>query len=229
MGREFSYGYRSGAADEGCGSLCGAFDYLPARASDAPYLSNLPLPLLGEHQAANAAVAIAAVEEWRRQGWRISEEAIRGGLGSVRLPARAEIVRQKPTVLLDTAHNVASVRALANVLETWPRAQRRHLVFAATLDKDVVGMLEVLLPLFDTVWLTKYQSNPRGVPVEHLMQYVERCGARPGVPSRHCVRHFAAPREAWQAALADACADDLICITGSFFLAAELRHVVCDG
>ena len=65
--------------------------------------------LLGRHQAANAALVLAAVEELRRQGWTIPEAAVRRGLAEVRWPARVEVVARRPTVVLDAAHNVASI------------------------------------------------------------------------------------------------------------------------
>jgi dihydrofolate synthase/folylpolyglutamate synthase len=96
---------------------------------------------------------------------------------------------------------------------------RRVLVFAGTRKKDVEGMLRLLLPRFDELVLTRYQDNPRGVPLEKLTALVRRLGAR----RYHAL---ATPPEAWARARALAADDDLVCITGSFFLAAELRRVI---
>jgi dihydrofolate synthase/folylpolyglutamate synthase len=181
---------------------------------------------LGEHQAANGAVAVATIGELIRQGWTIEPDSVRKGLANVRLPARAEIVRQRPTVILDTAHNVASIRALVELIETHFAAKRRHLVFAATQDKDVRGMLQAILPLFDTVRLTRYTTNPRGVPIDDLARLVAECLSQLDLTSRVAATHHEHPYAAWQAAEASAAPDDLICITGSFFLAAELRHMI---
>ena len=79
--------------------------------------AGLELSLLGHHQAANAAVALAAIGELRRQGWIVSETAVRTGLAHVVLPARVEVVGRRPTVIIDSAHNVASVEALVRVLD----------------------------------------------------------------------------------------------------------------
>ncbi len=73
----------------------------------------LGLTLLGRHQAANAAVALAALVEVQAQGFTIPELAIRRGLSQVRWPARVEVVARRPTVIIDAAHNAASVAALA--------------------------------------------------------------------------------------------------------------------
>ncbi len=181
-------------------------------------LNNVSLPLIGKHQGANAAVAIATIHELQRQGWQIGEQAIRDGLTSLRWPARVEIISRRPTVLLDVAHNVASVAALLEVLQESIVASRRILIFATTKDKDVPGMLRLLLPHFDRVFLTRYTKNPRGVPVDELHQIAEELGYSAFVES--CADVAAAWRLARQAAKPDG----LICVTGSFFLAAEIRE-----
>lgn len=203
---------------------------LPTGSTAAPLAggtaAGLPLPLLGEHQAANAAVALAAIGELVRQGWSISPSALRQGLAQVRVPARAEVVRGRPTVILDTAHNVASIDALVSLFGTHFSAERRHLIFAATQDKDVRGMLAAILPLFDTVGLTRYASNPRGVSVAELAEVAGRCRSTLDPARRPHVFKHDSPCDAWHATQTTAAPEDLICITGSFFLAAELRRVV---
>lgn len=177
------------------------------------------LSLLGRHQGANAAVALAAVHELRRAGWAISEEACRKALRELAWPARCEVVARRPAVVVDAAHNVASVEALLAALDESFRVRRRLLVFAATRDKDVAGMLARLLDKFDTVVFTRYQDNPRGVPPGALRRLAARMTGRqyPVVVS---------PAEAWDAVRAEATADDLICVTGSFFIAAQMLREI---
>ena len=179
-------------------------------------LENLELNLAGTHQAANAAVAIATIAELRRQGWDISDAAIRQGLAQVRWPARIEVFSRHPTVVLDAAHNVASIEALVRVLDESFSAPSRLLVFATTRDKDVRGMLRVLLPKFDEVILTRYWNNPRAMPPAELDALAGEISSAP----RHRCDDAAA---AWKLATRLAAADHLICITGSFFIAAEMR------
>jgi dihydrofolate synthase/folylpolyglutamate synthase len=179
------------------------------------------LRLIGEHQAANAAVAIAAVEALREQGVNIPDEAVRRGLAEVHWPARLEIVGRRPLRLLDCAHNVASARALMDaVLANFPLAPgaRRLLVFAGSRDKDLAGMLAEFAPHFDHVYLTSFNS-PRCVPPSELAKSLPAT-LRPA----HTL--LEPPAAAWQAALEDARPDDLICATGSVFLAGELRPIV---
>ena len=192
------------------------------RLGDEPCeLTNIAMHLIGEHQAANAAVGIATLLELRRQGWNIPEAAIRQGLAEVRWPARVEVLARRPTVVLDAAHNVASAEAAARVLEESFAVRRRVLVFATTREKDARGMLDVLVPGFDEVILTRYWNNPRGLPPEELESLVDEHWADK--------LHFCAdPPAAWQLASELAGPDDLICITGSFFIAAEMRAAIRD-
>jgi dihydrofolate synthase/folylpolyglutamate synthase len=209
-------------------------------------INHVALALLGRHQAANAAVAAAAVEQLRHAGWRISEAAIRQGLADVRWPARIEIIARRPTVVLDAAHNAASIDALLDVLSESFQVRRRLLVFATTQDKDLGGMLTRLQGRFDEVVFSRYVSNPRGVPPQELQALADEiaagCGGRftttqrelppPASATEHVpsaaggVRIASTPAEAWDMVRCLAGEDDLICITGSFFFAAEMRRQV---
>jgi len=127
-----------------------------------------------------------------------------------------EIISQRPTVLVDAAHNWESARALVNSLCEEPAKRKRILLFAATKDKDIAGILRQLLPHFQTVILTRYCNNPRGVELEELSQLAENLSPHPA--------HLAlSPIAAWNLARKLAAPDDLIVVTGSFFLIAELR------
>ena len=180
---------------------------------------NLSLPLAGGHQARNLALAVAAIERLQELGWPIGEEAVAAGLTQLRWPGRIEVVGRSPTVVIDAAHNWEAVVALLRTLDESFTARRRVLVFAATRDKDVTGMLRQLLPKFDSVIVTCFQNNPRHVPVEALVRLVHNLTDRPF--------HAAAdPAAAWKLASRLAGPEDLICITGSFFIAAELREMI---
>jgi dihydrofolate synthase/folylpolyglutamate synthase len=201
----------------------------------------MAIGLWGEHQAANAAVAVSCVEQLREIELQIDDLAVQLGLLSVHWPARAEIVYGEPIVVLDCAHNVASAQALIDTLRTSlppTKAERqancaeysaalrtenslekRLLVFAGSNDKDLPGILQVFAPHFDHIFLTRYSHSPRAVPVETLADILRQVSR---VPFTLCPT----PVEAWQAVCDAARSDDLICITGSVFLAGELRPVV---
>lgn len=181
----------------------------------------LELNLLGAHQAANAAVAIACLEELRAAGWHVPDEAVAAGLAGVTWPARLEVVGRRPLVVLDCAHNVASAVALAETLTSSFPPARRLLVFAGSSDKDIAGMFRQLAPHFAHAFLTRYTDNPRAVDPGELLALLRGAG---DLAATVC----ATPAEALQAAREAAGPDDLICITGSVFLAGELRPLLVE-
>lgn len=215
LGRDFDFEYeppRNVDGDVAHGSL--RFRLNAGERSQS--LDEVELGLLGRHQAANAAVALAALDELSRQGWNIPETALRRGLAEVRWPARVEVVARRPTVIVDAAHNVASIEALLSTLEESFAARRRILVFATTQEKEIEGMLAGLLPRFDHLIFTQYQNNPRGVPPAELVAAAARLGEAPAIVCPD-------PAAAWRQVTELAGEDDLVCITGSFFIAAEMR------
>lgn len=176
----------------------------------------LPLPLLGKHQANNAALSLAALVELERLGFRVPEEAVRRGLAELRWPARIEVLAVRPAVVLDSAHNRASAEALLAAMRESFDARRRLLLFATAADKDVAGMLSVLPPQFDCVVFTRFRTNPRAMAPEQLSRTAER------LTGRQC-KVIDDPTLAIEWLWNTAGSEDLICITGSFYLAAELR------
>ncbi len=207
----------------------GELDFVSTISDQQVTLNGLPLQLLGEHQAANAALAVAVCLELRHQGWSISEEAIHEGLASLTLPARVEVMRRQPTVVLDVAHNVASAQALVRVLEASFQAMERILVLAVSKDKDVPGIVRSLLPYFQRVIATEYQTNPRAVPAAELADIVAEETSNSGRADANVMISddpIAAYTVARQVARESEEQEPLICVTGSFFIAAELRQTL---
>lgn len=196
----------------------GEIDFVDHLETPACRLDGASLGLLGRHQSRNAAVALATVGELRRQGWEIAEEAVRTGLAMARCPARIEVLSHRPTVVVDAAHNRASVEALVATLKESFTPLRSILIFATTQEKDLGGMLQCVLPHFDEILMTRYQHNPRAVPPRELAELAKQLTGR---VCRVCSK----PDEAWQVARKTATADDLICVTGSFYIAGELRKL----
>jgi len=211
-GRDFRYRYHAGRVD-----------FVYAVAGQEHCLEEAPLAMRGEHQAANAAVALATIAELRHQAWCVSIEAMRHGLARASLPARVEFLPGQPNVLLDTAHNSASARALVRALGEFASAGRGTLILSVSQDKDVRAIVRELAPHFDRLVVTQYQENPRAVPAVELADLVRaECGRNTEMQ----VEVSPTPREAWQRACHDAGAGELVCIAGSFYLAAELRSLV---
>jgi dihydrofolate synthase / folylpolyglutamate synthase len=214
LGRDFEFDYRAPAAVEETGRLP-EFDF---RAGESRQFRHLRLGLLGRHQGANAAVALATLVELERQGWHLPESAMRRGLAELRWPARIELVARRPAVVIDAAHNVASVAALVDTLAESFVARPRTLIFATTREKDCRGMLRLLLPRFDCVVLTRYLNNPRFVPPEELLALTRELAPRGTAPA--ICPH---PASAWAEASRNIDPNGLICVTGSFFIASEIR------
>jgi len=190
-----------------------------------PSLSDLRIGCLGEHQAANASVAWAALNQLPQE-IRPTEDAIRKGFATVQCDARIEIVAKDPWVVIDAAHNVASTEALVKTLSEID-CERRWLILGTTRGKDVPGMLEHLIPHFDHIVCTRYESNPRGHSVESLAEMIEQQTPKlPPTQRPEQVACYPKPLDAWQAVEQASKPTDLICIAGSFFLAAELRPIL---
>jgi len=230
--REVSSLYRLGTEIEWRPSTDTSYAQIGSEIEEEPFLIDVetpwgswrkvPVSLRGLHQGANAALAVSTAGLLAACNLEMSSRAIYNGMSAVRWPARIEIVSRSPLVLVDAAHNWASAEALVQTLEAQFSVRRRILILAATKDKDVAGLLRLLLPRFDSVILTQYQTNPRGVPVEELAALAQATSSR----SFHLAPD--APT-AWRIARRLALAKDLICITGSFFIATELRTMIVDG
>lgn len=186
------------------------------------HLENLALAMPGRHQAANAAVALAAIAELRHQGWCISNDAIRSGLSQAVMPGRVEIRWGDPVVVLDTAHNPASARALVDALAELPSAARSTLILSVSYDKDVLAIVRELAPHFDRMVVTQYRENPRAVPAEELLKIVGQVSAGKPMEIVLCPT----PKSAWRFATESCVPGEWVCIAGSFYLAAELRPLI---
>ncbi|MGV9712313.1 bifunctional tetrahydrofolate synthase/dihydrofolate synthase [Gordonia sp. NPDC003424] len=129
------------------------------------------LPLHGAHQAANASLALAAVEAFFGAGAdrQLDIDAIRAGFASVTSPGRLERVRSAPTVFLDAAHNPHGAMALAQALTEEFDFRRLVGVIGVLGDKDVEGVLEALEPVLDIVVLTN-NGSPRAMDTESLAE-----------------------------------------------------------
>ncbi len=210
LGRDFDFQYHAEREPHGCrmdfhGRSCRC--------------EGLRLGLLGRHQASNAAVALAVVEQLRRLDWKIPDAATREGLAAARCPGRVEVLARRPLVVVDTAHNRASIEALMETLDESFAARRRLLIFATTQEKDIDGMFAAIRGRFDRVLFTRYQDNPRGVCPRELCRRWAASGGR-------AADVYEQPHAAWQTARGWASPHDMICVAGSFYIVSELRPVI---
>ena len=193
---------------------------LRVRLVDGPVELEVRLPLLGAHQASNAALAVACV---RRAGGiadtALAEAAARG-LARAELPGRVELLRRTPVVLVDAAHTPGSARVLARVLARLPR-RRTHLVLSISAGKHTAAILEALLPLADEVSATCAEPA-RSLSAAELAAAVRACA--PGL----AVRVLPAPDLALRAAAEGLGPEDCLCAAGSIYLAGIARRVLRD-
>ncbi|MDI3313975.1 MAG: folylpolyglutamate synthase/dihydrofolate synthase family protein [Mycobacterium sp.] len=189
--------------------------------------SDVYLPLHGEHQAHNAAVALAAVEAFFGAGpqRQLDPEAVRAGFGAVTSPGRLERMRSEPTVFIDAAHNPAGAGALARALTDEFNFRFLVGVLSVPADKDVDGILAALEPVLDRVVVT-HNGSPRALDVESLARAARRrfgvdrvltaANLRDAVDTATAVLDDAAPET-------DAFSGTGIVITGSVVTAGAAR------
>lgn len=127
------------------------------------------LPLFGQHQAANASLALAAVEAFFGVTNKLNEESVRRGFGNATSPGRLEVVRRSPTVIVDAAHNPHGAQVLANALQESFTFDRIIGVISVMADKDVQGVLEALEPVMEEVVVT-WNGAARAMPVDQIAQ-----------------------------------------------------------
>jgi dihydrofolate synthase / folylpolyglutamate synthase len=197
------------------------------RAADGLVLRDLHIPLLGHHQLVNATAAVAILAELNEQGVAISDEALRTGLATARWPGRFEVLNRQPVLVVDSAHNADSARRLRTALIDWfprPPGKRLALIFGASADKDIAGMLSTFLTpdpagageQVDKVIVTK-SGHPRSAEPAGLAEQVRSHNATCPVSVQDTLEAALAEALAW------ARPDDLICVTGSIFVVAQAR------
>ncbi len=182
------------------------------------YTVHLPFP--GRHQALNAAMAVEICLALWRQGYEIEDEAILEGLETAKLPARIEVLRRHPLVVLDGCHNPDGAQALADQLRPIVEGGGRLVgVLGMMEDKNVDQVLELLEPVLDKVYLAPIQ-NPRALSVPRMEEK-----ARFYFETQACDTLS----QALRSALAEEADGVVVC--GSFYLAGEARPLLkklCD-
>jgi dihydrofolate synthase/folylpolyglutamate synthase len=176
-------------------------------------IEGLDIALAGPFQHENAAIALAAIEGLRAQGWSIGEEPIRRGMASVQWPGRFDIVSRRPLTILDCAHNELAIEALLETIavELGPQVKPK-LVFGCLEDKQWERMAGMLVPRVRDVVLTRAKPKRPLDPARPLPIFAR------AVPARI----VAEPLEAIAAVMAEASADDVVLVTGSVYLVGEI-------
>ncbi|HEX9814531.1 MAG TPA: folylpolyglutamate synthase/dihydrofolate synthase family protein [Myxococcota bacterium] len=192
------------------------------RLTDGPLRVDARIAALGSHQARNAALALACAA--RAPGCVRGEQLIKAaerGFAAVHLPGRIELIGRAPWMLVDSAHTGSSAAALAEVLQRIPR-RRSHLVLSISAGKDADAILRNLLPEVNAVTVTR--ADPiRSLPPSEVAKAIR--AAAPGV----LVRVVPNPHLALRAAREALGAEDLLCVSGSIYLAGIARRVLSNA
>jgi dihydrofolate synthase/folylpolyglutamate synthase len=176
------------------------------------------LALIGRHQQDNALLAIATLDLVSGVFPELTKECVEHGLANLYWPGRMQILAQdsvNPALLVDCAHNVDSARKLASTLQNDFHYEHLVLIIGTTADKDVAGILKVLLPLSDHALLTS-SGHPRASSPGELLKMTTEMGFE-------CSAH-ANVVEALRAARKLTSAGDLVCVTGSIFVVGDLLN-----
>lgn len=176
--------------------------------------------MLGAHQAENAALALAAAESLESRGWRIGEDAKRAGIARMRWPARFQLIRRTPPVLIDGAHNPGGAKSLRDSLEEYLPGRRVVLVMGMLADKDLALYADTLAPLTAHVISTRPKSERANAPEEVVMAFKKL-----GISSEIVEDVPAAIRRG----LDLASKDRPLLITGSLYLAGEALQYFQEG
>ncbi|MCK4752104.1 MAG: bifunctional folylpolyglutamate synthase/dihydrofolate synthase, partial [Planctomycetes bacterium] len=176
---------------------------------------HLRVPLHGKHQAINCGLALAMLDKLKAEGYEIDNDKALQGLHAVSLPGRMEIICDDPRVIIDAAHNAASIKVLMHAIGQNIPYDSMVIIFGCNGDKDVRGMLNELQYGADKVIFTR-SSSPKAVSPQDLAEmYTEICGKM--------YQTAMSLGEALRLAQNAVGREDLICITGSFYLIGQAK------
>lgn len=187
--------------------------------TDRSRLEHLPVPLAGEHQASNCGLALAIVDVLKGAGFDCPDDRVTSGLAKTRLPGRMELVWNSPRILVDGAHNPESISALMRCVGAHIPYDSMVCIFGCCQDKDVTAMLDRVNLGADKVIFTRAQGNPRAAaPADLQRAFAERSGKMSQIADTL--------PEALELASRAVSREDLICVTGSFYLVGEtMKHL----
>jgi len=184
-------------------------------------LEHVPVPLQGEHQASNCGLALAAVDVLKNFGFELSEDKLTAGLAATKIPGRMEVVSHRPRVLCDGAHNPAAVNALMRCVGAHVPYDSMVCVFGCCADKDIAEMIDKVNLGADKVIFTRASSTPRAASPEELQKlFQERSGKMSQIART--------VPEAIDMAIRGVSREDLICVTGSFYVVGEALKYISE-
>ena len=181
-------------------------------------MEDMEISLIGEHQVNNAILALTVIKVLRDERQvEISEEATRRGFLNTKWPGRIEKIKDNPVFIIDGAHNEDGAKSLSKALDKHFKGKKMTLLIGMLKDKDIDGVLELLMDKFDKV-ITTTPDNDRAISAEELQdkikKYIDDVIAIPNI------------EDAVKYTLDNAKEDDIIISAGSLYMIGHIRTLV---
>ena len=189
--------------------------------TDTSQFMHLPVPLPGEHQAVNCALALGVIDELKSRGFEFKEVPLHHGLASTKVPGRMELIWNQPRILVDGAHNAVSLNALMKSVGAHVPYDSMVCIFGCCEDKDIDAMLKQVALGGDKIIFTRAKGNPRAADPDDLHRAFCEVSSKMSQVASNLP-------EALDLASRAVGRDDLICITGSFYLVGEAKKHLAD-
>jgi len=185
------------------------------------HFEHLPVPLQGEHQAINCGLALALLDQLKLRGMKIDDSQAMAGLAGVYVPGRMEMINETPRIIVDGAHNSASLAALIRAVGQHIPYDSMVMIFGCAADKDIPRMIDQIAKGADKVIFTKAADNNRAADPKDLAEVYEECSGRVAQVADSL-------RDAIRTAQNAVSREDLICICGSFYLVGEAKTLLAN-
>ena len=178
----------------------------------------IELPLLGEHQIYNLALAIKVIEVLDSEGAiSLNVKSIEKSISDVTWKGRLEVLTNKPLVVIDGAHNIQGISTLKTNIKKYFSYENLYLILGILADKDVENMVKEITPLAKKV----YAVTPHSIRAElaedlkkEVIKYNKNCKA------------YGSYEEAFDEALKDSEKNDLILASGSLYMIGDMRKLI---
>ena len=177
----------------------------------------LKLSLLGKYQAMNCSVAVTAIEKLREEGVKVSKDDIINALGKVKWIGRLEVLREKPLVVIDGAHNIGGITELKGSLDTYFKYERMILIVGILKDKQVEAMIKMIAPDAYKVISVTPNSN-RAEISDELNDIIKKYNSN----TEACNDYSSA----YEKALGYSGENDLIIVCGSLYMIGDMRKII---
>lgn len=178
---------------------------------------HLAVPMVGEHQAINCGLALTVMDKLKGRGIALSDSRCLEGLARAYIPGRMELVSTTPRIIVDGAHNAASIDSLMKSIGQHIPYDSMVLIFGCCADKDVKGMLEKIAGGADKVIFTRVNNirtcEPEELAVRYNEMFGKMCQVAPDLETALSIARRAVTKE------------DIISITGSFYLVGEAKRL----